>query len=196
MRKMMAWVTVLVMLCCGCGGRITQLDVPAFGADLEGTGNWDCWKGEEMELQRRLVRWYGLNLASDCPEPGLRESYGNILAGPGGIMGEIRFPDMGITLPIFHDGWQGEGFVHDASSPFPAGEAGTAVLTLGKNQWDFARAWLSLGDGGVFQILILDRILTYRTATKLPEEPGKPACVLVIGRGEEALRLTGILVQE
>lgn len=194
MRKMMAWITALVLLCSGCGGKAEQLNVPVFGADLEAAGDWNCWEGEALELQRRLVRWYGINLASDRPEPGFREGYGNILAGPGGMIGLIHFPDMEITMPIFHDGWEGAGFVHDAASPFPAGEDGTAVLTLAKNQWDFLKAWLSLENDWVFQILILDRILTYRIVAQLPEA-SEAACVLVIDQ-EEALRLTGILEQK
>ena len=156
-------------------------------------GDWACWDGESLELQRRLIRWYGINLASACPEPGFRRGYDNILAGPGGLLGAVHFPDAGITMPIFHDGWEGEGFVHRADSSFPAGEGGAAVLTLSGDHKAFFTVCQSLKQNGVFCISILDRTLTYRITAECPEEN---SCILELSWEGKVLRLTGILEEE
>ena len=190
MRRMLALITAMILVCSGCGGIPAKIDEPAPRVELVAAGDRVFWEGECLELQRRLVRWYGINLESDRPETNFRESYDNILAGPGGLMGTIHFPDARITLPIFHDGWEGEGFVHCADSPFPVGEGGTAVLILTENQPEFLKVWQSLNTDSVFQICILDQTLTYRITEELP---GEDSCVLVISRAGDGLRLTGVL---
>lgn len=196
MRRIMALITAMILVCSGCGGRTERTEGTVPGVDLSAGSGWACWEGERLELQRRLVRWYGIHLESESPEPNFRESYENILAGPGGMMGAIHFPEAGITMPIFHDGWEGQGFVHRAASAFPAGEGGTAVLTLAENQPGAMKICQSLKTGSVFQIWILDRILTYRITEKLPDAPEEDGCVLEITREGEVLRLMGILEKE
>lgn len=193
MRRMWALITAMLLVFSGCGETSKGINEPYPRNPLAAEGAWDCWEGEELELQRRLVRWYGINLESRCPEQGFRESYDSILAGPGGMMGAIRFPDTGITVPVFHQGWAGAGFIHDGDTPFPAGEGGTPVLTLAGDRQLLLAVYQSIKQDGVFQILILDGILTYRFTEEAPEEVG---CVLVIPREGGELRLTGVLLPE
>ena len=186
MRQILALVMAMALVCSGCGEVAVERDTPAPEWD------WMLWEGEMLELQRRLVRWYGICLEDEGQSTALRESYENILAGPGGLMGVIRFPEAEITLPIFHHGWEGNGFVHDPDSPFPVGEGGTAVLTMGLTTPEASALGRLLAEAEVFQICILDRILTYRITREAPGEMVADACVLVISGAGEALRLTGV----
>lgn len=190
MRRILAMITAVLLVCSGCGGMATKLDEVMPVAGEKAIVGWDCWEGETLELQRRLVRWYAIHLEGNRLEQDFLESYHNILAGPGGLMGAVYLPDAEITIPIFHDGWRGEGFVHEAQTPFPAGEGGVAVLQLSENQSGYLRVCQSLRPGDLFQICILDRTLTYRITEELP---GEDCCVLVIALEGGALRLTGVL---
>lgn len=193
MRRILAMVTAVILVCSGCGGMTAKLDEVMPVAAEKVVVDWDCWEGADLELQRKLIRWYGIHLEEKRLEPEFLESYQNILAGPGGLMGAVHFPDAGITIPIFHHGWSGEGFVHEAQTPFPAGESGVAVLRLSEKRSEYQEVCRMLEQGDLFQICILDRTFTYRIAEALPGEEG---CVLVIPKDGGTLRLMGILEPE
>lgn len=94
MRRIMALITAVLVLCAGCGeGPEAPIpDTRAVSATVEEWRYSGGWAGESLELQLRLARWYGCNLQLEHPESGFREGYDNILAGPGGIMGWVEFP--------------------------------------------------------------------------------------------------------
>ena len=195
MRRMMALVTVVVLLCCGCGDDFDpgcEFNRWVSGG-VEIPGDIARWEGESRELQRRLVRWYGWNLKSHRPEPGFRDAYSTILAGEGGIMGWISFPDSGTVLPLLHQGCEGQGFVHRKSSPFPTGDGGTAVLELSDEVDCRYDLWRTLGEGTVFQIHILDQMLTYRIVGLPPEEDAEAdRCLLVLVRDHVDVMLLAV----
>lgn len=202
MRRMLALITVLALVTAGCGGEGAGEGLQDPRAGLVAPVCCGTWEGEALELQRRLVRWYGINLTSPDPEPGFREAYGSILAGPGGVMGWVRFPGSGAQLPVYHEGSSGEGFVHSADSPFPAGEGGTAVLTLAGDRAALWQAWLAPEPGMEFQVHILDRVLTYCVTSvtpgvPIPEgEPGEDRCLLIFFRDGGAVPVLGIRVED
>lgn len=195
MRRIMALAVAVMMLCCSCGGM--DRGVPPPVSDGVGAESWSGWAGERLELQRRLVRWYGFNLQSDHPEPGFRESYRSILAGPGGVMGWVEFPQ-GSTLPLFHEGCTGEGFLHQKDTPFPTGEGGRSVLWLSSRRQSQWERWLAPEAGQVFRVHILDLTVTYRIHSveyggSIPApEPSDNQCVLIFPRTGGDLRVLGI----
>lgn len=188
MRRMLAWITAMAVLCAGCGARV-ESPMPNTREVSVVIENWiDCggWTGEKLALQRRLVRWYHFNLRSDQPEPGYEERYHSILAGPGGVMGWVEFPDARSELPLMHEGAATEGFQHQKDTPFPVGDGGTAVLWLHSPQRALWTGWLAPEPGQVFRIHILDMTLTYRIRSVAPgREPEDTAamedgCILVL----------------
>ena len=195
MRRMMALITAVLVLCAGCSHdrELTMPDTRAASAAVAAWKDRGGWAGESLELQRRLVRWYNLNLRSDQPEPGFREGYDSILAGPGGLMGWVEFPDTGAVLPLFHDGCAGEGFLHQKDSPFPTGEGGTSVLRLSSSQQALWSAWLTREPGQLFRVHILDLVVTYRIRSP---EPGMittdDCCILIFSVDGEDLTVHGI----
>lgn len=199
MRRLLVLITVLALVTAGCGGIDPGEPAPDIRAAALAVEQWrECggWEGEDLELQRRLVRWYGINLRSRQPEPGFREAYDSILAGPGGIMGWVEFNEA--TLPLFHEGSVGEGFLHQLDTPFPTGEYGTAVLRLSGDQTGLWAAWLAPKTGDSFRIHILDTVVTYRIQSAERGEPLlHPAdtdsrCLLVIDWDDERLVIVGV----
>lgn len=196
MRRMMALITAVLVLCAGCGDeqRMAEPDTRAASAVVTAWMDRGGWAGESLELQRRLVRWYNLNQRSDQPEEGFREGYDSILAGPGGIMGWVEFPDNGAVLPLLHDGCAGEGFLHQKDSPFPTGEGGTSVLRLSSSQQALWSAWLPQDPGQIFRIHILDLVVTYRIPSPEPGRiPADADCILIFPGEGEAMMVYGIL---
>lgn len=195
MRRMMALITAVLVLCVGCSHdrELTMPDTRATSAAVEDWMDRGGWEGENLELQRRLVRWYALNLQSEQPEPGFHEGYNSILAGPGGIMGWVEFPDTGAVLPLRHEGCTGEGFLHQRDTPFPTGEGGTSILWLSSGQQELWSAWLAMEPEQIFRVHILDLMITYRMQSP---ESGMIAtddcCVLIFPRAGEDLTVLGI----
>ena len=198
MRKIMALITAVAVLCVGCGkpGEGAQPDTRGVSAAVANWVDSGGWTGESLERQRRLVRWYNLNLQSECPESGFRECYHSILAGPGGLIGWGEFPDTGAVLPLLQDGSAGAGFLHRQDTPIPNGEGGVSVLRLSSRQQMLWLSWRAPEPGDVFRIHILDLVLTYRiqapTADEaLPEE----SCLLLFPWKGEDFAIQGILVE-
>lgn len=186
MRRMLALITVLALLVAGCvcdaGERVPDQQTVL----ARGRGTFDGWEGETLELQRKLVRWYNWNLTANRPDWRFRETYGSILAGPGGVMGTIRFPAAEAELPLLHEGCEGEGFIHRADSAFPIGD-GNTVLIFGREQALLWASWLGLEEGSLFEIRILDMVVTYRVTsiTAAGEYSGTAKQSVLILPGEE-----------
>ena len=162
MRKCVAFLAVLALLLNGCGERKTAVE----SVSMETFG-----EERNPALQRKLARWYNVNLRSDTPESGFQEAYSGILWQEGGIMGYIEIPSLGLTLPILHDGESG-GFVHDAGSDFPIGCRGNhSVLTCG--------TYLALGAGEEIRIWILGEAQSYTVG-----QVGESRCILICGGTE------------
>lgn len=200
MRRMMALVTAVLVLCGGCGvsGEMPVPNTREASAAVEAWVDCGGWAGERLEMQTRLARWYNLNLRSGSPEPGFSEAYGNILAGPGGMMGWLEFPNREAVLPLFHESGSGEGFCHQKNTPFPIGDDGTTVLRLNSRQPVLWAGWLAPEPGQVFRIHILDRVLTYRIGSLVSDgtivdtSAVEDGCVLIFSESGTDLLVLGI----
>lgn len=195
MKRMLALVTVLVLVAVGCSGLNPVEGEAAVWSHEDLRSCWDLWSGDALKLQWGLTRWYAVCLESDGANLESARAYPNILAGVDGIMGEIAFNDGNFVLPIYHDGSRCAGFVHRENSPFPTGEQGGAVLRL--SGWDLPEHLIS--ENSVFEIRILDSVTTYQvteiSAGTLPEGAGD--CILVIPGGDgERIMLAKLMQRE
>lgn len=157
MRKSIILLTALVILLTGCGEQRLTVEAVSMQPIPEDTN---------VSLQRKLARWYNVNLISDTPEEGFEQAYSGILWHEGGIMGYIEIPSLELILPILHEGGSG-GFIHDARSAFPIGGRGNhTVLTCD--------ALLALGEGEEIRIWILGESRSY-----IVGQVGDDSCTLI-----------------
>lgn len=190
MRKMLALFAAIALAASGCGGLETADYGGAGQADMAAAAAWEppgaVCREETLEFQRRLAMWYNLNLVSRIQDPGFRDAYRSILADTE-VMGWVWFPEVGTALPIRHEGKDpGGGFIHSRDTAFPIGGIGSQPVLWLEGRTPGA---LKLGEGSVFQIHILDTVLTYRVTgviqgEQIPEAAaGEDRCVLVFSGG-------------
>lgn len=149
----------------------------------------------ELKRQRELAEQYNESLrntggSAECPY-----DYNEILGFPGGIMGYIDIPAIGVHLPIYHgtdEDVLSKGIGHLPGTAFPIGGQGNHSVLTGHTGLPSAKLFteltkLSVGD--LFYIHILGEVLTYEVdqiKTVLPSEvgellptAGKDYCTLV-----------------
>ena len=144
MKRIVAFFVILCLTSVGCVRQDRKVFVAEFGHQ----------RAEFDPLQWNLARWYNLNLHAEKPDPGFRETYRDIVAMDGDVMGYAEFPAREMILPICHDGAV-RGLVHSAQSDFPVGGIGNhTVLTC----WEPLR----LQQGEEIVICILGEQLHYR----------------------------------
>ena len=121
----------------------------------------------ELDRQRRLAELYNQSLhhtgqASECPH-----DYYEILAFPGGIMGYLDIPAIGVHLPIYHGTGEdalAKGVGHLPDTAFPIGGEGNHSVLTGHTGLPSAKLFTDLTKlavGDLFSIHILGEILTY-----------------------------------
>lgn len=169
-------------------------------------------ESEEIARQRRQAEAYNAALAAgETPE-----GYGEILDFGEGVMGYIRIPKIGVSLPICH-GVSEEVLAtsvgHMPQSAFPIGGAGNHSILTGHTGLPSAELFTDLTElepGDSFYIRILGDTLTYQVdqitvvlpseVKKLAAVPGEDHCTLVTctpyGVNTHRLLVRGIRVEE
>lgn len=151
--------------------------------------------GEDtLELQRKLVRWYNLNLVSDRKDRDYSKAYWDILDLSDHAFGYISVPSLGIRQPIYHgtqDAVLEKGAGHVQQSAFPTGGEGNHSVMMVN---------FSLEEGDYFYIHILQEVRPFQvvsTQTVLPTEmsfeavQGEELCTLVWDAGEGVKLIRG-----
>lgn len=164
----------------------------------------------ELAEQRCLAEAYNAQLSGTGD--GTAVDYYGILDYGDGVMGCIRIPEIGVSLPIYHgvgDEVLAKGVGHLPQSAFPIGGAGNHTVLTGHTGLPSAKLFTDLTkleEGDVFYIQILEQTLTYqvdRIRVVLPDEaaalcpvPGEDLCTLVTctpyGVNSHRLLVTGI----
>lgn len=148
---------------------------------------------ESVELRRRLMRWYNLNLWADSPEVGFQDAYITMVPPSTGLLGYVEL-EGGVYLPIYPDGYQraeAAGFAHTMESGFPAVGMGCYSVLAWTGGAEIGDDWLLEGD--VLWICILDQMQAYRVDSVVHAEPdilgreGAEMCALTLpgGSGED-----------
>lgn len=167
MKRTVISMLVVMSLLFGCAGREGE-------RTADGDLRYAAVQAPYAQLQWDLARWYNVNLHSENPEPGFRESYSQVLAVRDSVMGYVEFPRQGITLPIYHEGAEA-GVSHDAESDFPVGGHGNrAVLTC----WEPLR----LEKEEEMVICILGERLIYRRGIQSDDQ-----CTVICGNASYTL---------
>ena len=149
----------------------------------------------ELHRQREMAKQYNQSLhrtGEDAPCP---YNYEDILSFPGGIMGYLEIPAIGVHLPIYHGTGENalaKGVGHLPDTAFPIGGKGNHSVLTGHTGLPSAKLFTDLtklATGDFFTIHILDEILTYEVdqinivlpseADKLLPMAGADYCTLV-----------------
>ncbi len=121
----------------------------------------------ELDRQRRLAELYNKSLHNTGEAFEYPYDYHEILAFPGGIMGYIDIPVIGVHLPIYHgtdEDVLAKGVGHLPGTAFPIGGAGNHSVLTGHTGLPSAKLFTdltNLSEGDLFYIHILGEILTY-----------------------------------
>lgn len=144
----------------------------------EPTGSLHTWQPPEMvydpeslELRRRLMRWYNLNLCADSPEDHYLDTYLTMVPTSTGLLGYVELED-GEFLPVYPDGCtepETAGFVHTMDSGFPAVGMGRYSVLTWSGGADGADDRFREGD--MLWIYILDQVQAYRVESVARAEP-------------------------
>ncbi len=140
---------------------------------------------------------YTLTAAGEAADlgDGLATYRDTLAVGPGGMMGVVDIPEIGVELPIYHDTSEAtlsKGLGHLYGSTLPVGGTGTHAVLTGHSGYVNATLLNELNQlrkGDTFTIAVLGEVLTYQVdqiLTVLPNEtealrrvPGKDYVTLI-----------------
>ena len=123
---------------------------------------------ESIERQKHLAQWYNLNLSAPKPEENFTDAYIAILDYKDHMMGQIQFPTLGVTLPIYHgvsDDILEKGMGHLPETAFPIGGEGNHSVLVGETELPCKELFTDvsqLKQGDLFYIHILQESLVYQ----------------------------------
>lgn len=185
--RFMAVLVLWIVLLTGCGrGELEEVvcwveeyGPPAVSVDPE-----------TAELQRRLARWYNLNLIDASPDESYRMAYASIVTGENGVLWVVELEN-GWFIPVYGGAEEQlqYGFYHREDSSFPVGSAGENAVLYWLPEMPDAQAWcdrMGLAEGGAFWFHIWDERILYRVVSITDDQPKESfsrresGCLLVI----------------
>ena len=155
-------------------------------ADLDSESNHQLWR--DAEVYNRFLREYGNSFL--VSEEQAAEYQRLLHVTEDGMMGYIEIPDIQCTMPIYHGTEEAvlqAAVGHAEWSSLPVGGESTHCVLLGHRGLPDAKLFTDLDQlavGDVFQLRVLDAVLTYEVDQIKIVEPQETAALQIV-EGED-----------
>lgn len=201
MRKIYIGLIGLLLVVCAAGAALLQWSAvfeeyeQCDAAVLDAAFLTGMLSDEQLERERNLARWYNFTLREKSPDTGQQSAYDQLLDFGEGKMGYLEIPGQGLFLPIYHEiQWSQESCaVHSFGTSLPVGGRGNCPVLRCSEEG------ISLSEGDVFCIHILDMVLAYQVAETGSAPPQNPEredlCVLQLSAEAGAVYVTGVRME-
>lgn len=198
MRKIFIGLILVLLMLCAAGAALLRWDAIAADEPCPAgqvpslTGMLDT---EQLEKERNLARWYNFTLREESLDTELPDAYDQLLDFGMGKMGYLEMPGQGLFLPIVHESAEmtENCVIHSFGTALPVGGRGNCpVLRCGV-------AGISISEGDVFCVHVLDAVLTYqvtKTGSVPPQNSGgEDLCILQLFTEAGTVYVTGMRME-